>query len=104
MLRGVNERCNLRILLVGEKGLKAKIDQVPRLRSRIRKPVILFEEASEIDTAAYYMQAAGLSIGKETASPLARHARGGFRTIVNEAGNRPVWPTPRVSKPSANPW
>jgi DNA transposition AAA+ family ATPase len=86
MLRGVNERCSLPILLVGEEGLKAKIDQVPRLRSRIRKPVVLFEEATEVDVAAYYMQAAGISIGKEIATALARHARGGFRTIVNEAG------------------
>jgi DNA transposition AAA+ family ATPase len=85
MLRGVNERCNLPILLVGEEGLKAKIDQVPRLRSRIRKPVILFEEASEVDVATYYLQAAGLSVGKDTASLLTRLARGGFRTIVNEA-------------------
>ncbi|MDR1903396.1 MAG: AAA family ATPase, partial [Treponema sp.] len=86
MLRGVNERCNLPVFLVGEEGLKAKIDQVPRLRSRIRKPVILFEEATEVDVAAYYMQAAGLSVGKEIAAALTRHARGGFRTIVNEAG------------------
>jgi DNA transposition AAA+ family ATPase len=85
MLRGVNEQCSLPVFLVGEEGLKAKIDQVPRLRSRIRKPVILFEEASEVDVAAYYMQAAGLSIGKETAALLAKHARGGFRTVVNEA-------------------
>jgi DNA transposition AAA+ family ATPase len=86
MLRGVNERCNLPLLLVGEEGLKAKIDQVPRLRSRIRKPIVLFEEATEVDVAAYYMQAADLSIGKEIAVALARHARGGFRTVVNEAG------------------
>jgi DNA transposition AAA+ family ATPase len=86
MLRGVNERCNLPVFLVGEEGLKAKIDQVPRLRSRIRKPVILFEAVTEVDVAAYYMQATGLSVGKEIATALTRHARGGFRTIVNEAG------------------
>jgi hypothetical protein len=86
MLRGVNERCNLPIMLVGEEGLKAKTDQVPRLRSRIRKPVVLFSEAGEVDVATYYMQAAGLSIGKEIAAVLAKHSRGGFRTIVNEAG------------------
>jgi hypothetical protein len=85
MLRGVNERCLLPILLVGEEGLKAKIDQVPRLRSRIRKPVVIFEEASEVDVATYYMQAAGISIGKDVAGLLCRHARGGFRTVVNEA-------------------
>jgi DNA transposition AAA+ family ATPase len=86
MLRGVNERCNLPILLVGEEGLKAKTDQVPRLRSRIRKPVILFEEATEVDVAAYYLQAAGIHLPREIAAALTRHARGGFRTIVNEAG------------------
>ncbi|MDR2186369.1 MAG: AAA family ATPase [Treponema sp.] len=85
-LRGVNERCNLPVLLVGEENLKAKIDQVPRLRSRIRKPVVLFGEATEVDVATYYTQAAGISIGKEIAVMLARHSRGGFRTIVNEAG------------------
>jgi DNA transposition AAA+ family ATPase len=85
MLRSVNERCSLPIMLVGEEGLKAKIDQVPRLRSRIRKPVVLFAEAGEVDVAAYYLQAAGLSINKEIASILTRHSRGGFRTIVNEA-------------------
>jgi DNA transposition AAA+ family ATPase len=86
MLRGVNERCNLPVLLVGEEGLKAKTDQVPRLRSRIRKPVVLFEEATEVDVATYYTQAAGISIGKDIAAMLTRHSRGGFRTIVNEAG------------------
>jgi hypothetical protein len=86
MLRGINERCNLPFFLVGEEGLKAKIDQVPRLRSRIRKPVIVFDEASEVDVATYYSQAAGISLNKDTASLLVRHARGGFRTIVNEAG------------------
>jgi DNA transposition AAA+ family ATPase len=86
MLRGINERCNLPIFLVGEEGLKAKIDQVPRLRSRIRKPVILFDEATEVDVATYYMQAAGIPISKDLAVSLARRARGGFRTIVNEAG------------------
>ena len=66
MLRGVNERCNLPFL--------------------IRKPVVLFEEATEVDVATYYTQATGISIGKDIATMLARHSRGGFRTIVNEAG------------------
>ena len=38
-----------------------------------------------MDVATYYMQSAGLSIDKETASLLTKHARGGFRTVVNEA-------------------
>jgi hypothetical protein len=31
------------------------------------------------------MQAAGLAVGKEIATLLTHHARGGFRTVVNEA-------------------
>ena len=85
MLRGVNERCRLPFMLVGEEQLKSKIDQVPRLRSRIRKPIVVFEEATEVDVAAYYLQAAGITIGKDIAHLLCKHSRGGFRTISNEA-------------------
>jgi Cdc6-like AAA superfamily ATPase len=38
LLRGINERCSVPVLLAGEEALKAKIDRVPRLRSRIRSP------------------------------------------------------------------
>lgn len=85
MLRGINERCNLPFLLVGEEGLKTKTDRVPRLRSRIRQPVVLFEKAKSVDVAAYYHEAAGLQITRETAERLARHAQGGFRSIVNDS-------------------
>ena len=85
MLRGINERCNLPFLLVGEEGLKTKTDRVPRLRSRIRQPVVLFERAKSVDVAAYYHEAAGLQITRETAERLARHANGGFRSIVNDS-------------------
>uniref|UniRef100_UPI00388DB599 AAA family ATPase n=1 Tax=Treponema sp. TaxID=166 RepID=UPI00388DB599 len=85
MIRGINERCNLPFLLVGEEGLKTKTDRVPRLRSRIRQPVVLFEKARSVDVAAYYHEAAGLQITRETAERLARHANGGFRSIVNDS-------------------
>lgn len=85
MLRGINERCNLPFLLVGEEGLKTKTDRVPRLRSRIRQPIVLFEKARSVDVAAYYHEAAGLQITRETAERLARHANGGFRSIVNDS-------------------
>lgn len=85
MLRGVNERCNLPFLLVGEEGLKTKTDRVPRLRSRIRQPVCLFERATSIDVAAYYQAAAGLDITRAHAERLAKHANFGFRSIVNDS-------------------
>ena len=85
MLRGINERCNLPFLLVGEEGLKTKTDRIPRLRSRIRQPVVLFERAKSVDVAAYYHEAAGLEINRSIEERLARHAQGGFRSIVNDS-------------------
>lgn len=85
MLRGINERCQLPLLLVGEEGLKVKTDRVPRLRSRIRNPIVLFETAKAVDVAAYYHEAAGIDINLETADRLAKHAQGGFRSIVNDS-------------------
>ena len=85
MLRGINERCNLPILLVGEEGLKTKTDRVPRLRSRIRQPVVLFERAASVDVIAYYHEAAGIDIDRATAEKLVKHANGGFRSIVNDS-------------------
>ena len=85
MLRGINERCNLPLLLVGEEGLKVKTDRVPRLRSRIRKPIVLFEPAGSVDVAAYWHEAAGIDIERTAAETLARHATGGFRSIVNDS-------------------
>lgn len=85
MLRGINERCQLPLLLVGEEGLKAKTDRVPRLRSRIRNPVVLFERAQAVDVAAYYHEAAGIDIGRDIADRLVRHANGGFRSVVNDS-------------------
>ncbi|MCQ2242430.1 ATP-binding protein [Treponema sp.] len=85
MLRAINERCNLPIMLVGEEGLKTKTDRVPRLRSRIRQPICLFEKAKSVDVMAYYHEAAGLDIDQHTAERLVRHAGYGFRSIVNDS-------------------
>ena len=84
-LRGINERCNLPFLFVGEEALKSKIDQVPRLRSRVRHPIVVFDPIKEIDIAAYYRSAAGLTLDLKTANLLSKRARGGFRTVANEA-------------------
>ena len=85
IIRAVNERCQLPFLLVGEEGLKTKTDRVPRLRSRIRKPIVLFERAHAVEVAAYYHEAAGIDISQEVAERLVRHAQGGFRSIVNDS-------------------
>ncbi|MBQ8708945.1 MAG: AAA family ATPase [Succinivibrionaceae bacterium] len=85
MLRGINERCQLPLLLVGEEGLKTKTDRVPRLRSRIRNPIVLFDRAQAVDVAAYYHEAANIDIDMATATRLAQHAQGGFRSVVNDS-------------------
>jgi hypothetical protein len=84
-LRGVNGRCKVPVLLAGEEALKAKIDRVPRLRSRIRRPVVLFEQAGSVDAAAFYTLACGIEIDLETAEALVKRSRGAWRSIVNDA-------------------
>ena len=84
-LRGINERCNLPFLFVGEEMLKAKVDQVPRLRSRIRNPIVVFKPVHEVEIATYYQMAAGVKLDVTNATLLSRRARGGFRTVANEA-------------------
>ncbi len=85
MIRGINERCEVPFLLVGEEGLKSKMENVPRLKSRIRKPIVLFEPVKDVDVAAYYQAACGIAIDRHTAETLARRARGGFRTVANDS-------------------
>ena len=85
IIRAVNERCNLPFMLVGEEGLKVKTDRIPRLRSRIRNPIVLFDRVHAVDVAAYYHEAAGIDINMDTADKLVRHAQGGFRSIVNDS-------------------
>jgi len=85
LLRGVNERCKVPILFAGEEALKAKIDRVPRLRSRIRSPIVLYDPVGSVDVAAFYALACGIEIDLETAEALTKHSRGAWRTLVNDA-------------------
>jgi DNA transposition AAA+ family ATPase len=85
MLRGINEMCGVPIVLVGEENLKAKIDSVPRLRSRIRNPVCVFDSVTPVDVAVYYSSACGIALDKVLAENLSKRASGGFRTVVNHS-------------------
>ena len=85
LLRGINERCSVPILLAGEEGLKSKIDGVPRLRSRIRKPVVLYETLNAVDVAVFYSSACGIEIGRDIADALVKRSRGAWRSLVNDA-------------------
>jgi DNA transposition AAA+ family ATPase len=85
LVRGINERCSVPVLLTGEEGLKSKIDRVPRLRSRIRKPVVLYEAVNFVDVAAFYAKACGIDIDRHTAESLTKRSRGAWRSLVNDA-------------------
>ncbi|MCL2270889.1 MAG: AAA family ATPase [Treponema sp.] len=84
LLRGINERCSVPILLAGEEGLKSKIDGVPRLRSRVRKPVVLYESLNAIDVAVFYSNACGIEIDRDIADALVKRSRGAWRSLVND--------------------
>jgi len=85
LIRGINERCAVPILLAGEEGLKSKTDRVPRLRSRIRNPVVLYEPVNFVDVAAFYANACGIDIDRHTAETLTKRSRGAWRSLVNDA-------------------
>ena len=85
LLRGINERCVVPILLAGEEGLKSKVDGVPRLRSRIRKPIVLYEVLNAIDVAVFYSSACGIEIDRDIAEALVKRSRGAWRSLVNDA-------------------
>jgi len=85
MLRGLNERCRLPFVLVGEEALKAKIDGVPRLKSRIRKPIVLYQPVDVVDVKTFYKVSVGIDVSVEVAAKLCKKANGDFRTVVNDA-------------------
>jgi len=85
LLRGINERCTVPILLAGEEGLKSKIDGVPRLRSRIRKPVVLYDQLNAVDVAVFYSSACGIEIDRDIADALVKRSKGAWRSLVNDA-------------------
>jgi len=85
LMRGINERCNVPILLAGEEGLKSKIDGVPRLRSRIRKPVVLYEALNAVDVGVFYSSACGIEIDRDIADTLVKRCKGAWRSLVNDA-------------------
>ena len=85
MLRGLNERCSLPFVLVGEETLKPKIDNVPRLKSRIRKPLVLFTPVDVVDVKTFYQMATGITLSVDISAKLGKRANGDFRTVVNDA-------------------
>lgn len=86
-LRNINEYCGAPIILAGEESLVSKMTAIPRLKSRIRKPEIVFKSLNVIDVATYYQMAVGIDISSSPAvcQTLLRWANKDFRTLVNDA-------------------
>ena len=87
MLRSLNERCNLPLLLVGEETLYQRMAEEPRRLSRIRKPLVDFKRVNTIDVALFYEQAVGLVLesNREVLMQLLERSRGDFRLVVSDA-------------------
>lgn len=86
-LRNINEYCDVPLMLVGEESLAARLESIPRLKSRVRKPEIVFKPLHVVDVATYYQVAVGLSISDDVqlCQTLLRWANRDFRTLVNDA-------------------
>jgi DNA transposition AAA+ family ATPase len=86
-LRGLNEYCELPMILVGENALLGKMSALPRLESRIRNRPIEFRPMSEVDVQMFYYHAVGLDLAHNHAAVvrLLRISHGDFRIFVNDA-------------------
>jgi DNA transposition AAA+ family ATPase len=86
-LRNINEYCGVPVMLVGEESLVSKMESLPRLRSRVRKPEIVFKPLNAVDVATFYQMAVGLDISGSPAvcQTLLRWAAKDFRVLVNDA-------------------
>lgn len=84
-LRTVNQYCRMPLLLIGERELLAKMRSLPRLESRIRKPLVTFQPLALIDVDLYYREAAGMELSDEVKDFLLKQSRGDFRLLANDA-------------------
>lgn len=83
MLRGINERCLLPMILIGEESITKKLEE-RRLKSRVRR-IVEFEPISITDVTLFYKTALGVEIEQDAARELLKRAEGDFRVIVRDA-------------------
>lgn len=83
-LRGLNEKANCPVMLIGEEGLKRKIASKTRVISRIRREMV-FEGIQQKDIVAFYRDSLGVELDNEVASILFKIADGDWRPAVNFA-------------------
>lgn len=87
MLRNINEKCKLPILLVGEHSLSRKMTSLPRLESRIRAKPLVFQPLSLQDISNFYAQSCAIDISdnKKVLKRILQLCHGDFRVMVNDA-------------------
>ncbi len=84
MLRSINERCALPMILVGEENLKKILQSERRLKSRVRR-IVHFEPVDLVDITAYYKQAVGIVPEGEALKMLHKRCSGDFRLVVRDS-------------------
>lgn len=84
MLRGLNEKCLVPVMLLGEEMITSRLSEERRLKSRVRK-VINFEPLTVSDVSTYYQAAMGINIDPGVALALWKRSQGDFRVIVRDA-------------------
>jgi len=87
MLRNINEKCSLPILLVGEHSLSSKMTSLPRLESRIRSKPLVFQPLTTEDISNFYSQACAIDISqnRRVLKRILQLCHGDFRVMVNDA-------------------
>jgi len=84
MLRGLNEKCFVPVILLGEETITSKLDEERRLKSRVRK-VVTFEPITVADVSTYYQASMGINLDPDVALSLWKRSQGDFRIIVRDA-------------------
>ena len=86
-LRTMNEYCGLPFLLVGEPALLQTMEGIPRLKSRMRKPLVSFAPLNINDVRMFYSQALGIDLtGRaDIQMVLLKRCALDFRVLVNDA-------------------
>lgn len=84
MLRNLNERYACPIVLIGEEGLRGKVESRRRLGSRIRRR-LEFTAISQQDIAYFFKRCLGLKTSAEVLIALHKYCRGDWRPVLTAA-------------------
>lgn len=84
MLRNLNERYACPIVLIGEEGLKGKVESRRRLGSRIRRR-LEFAPISTQDIGYFFKKCVDLKPSPDVLAALHKHCRGDWRPVLTAA-------------------